>query len=80
MEYRENGTRYLGYRKWENVKQSPYDYEYNGLLKHILSNKLVNADNQLTQYVLRVYEKTIVYILKSIDNLKHFKNFYWKNR
>ena len=80
MEYRENGTRYIGYNKWNKMKQAPYDYEDRGLLQHILSHKLTESKNPITQYMLKVYEKSIIHVLKSIDNLKHFKNFYWKNR
>ena len=45
MEYRDNGTRFKNYCEWENVKNEPYNYERNGLLKYIMSNKIVNTKN-----------------------------------
>ena len=80
MKHRENGTKYKNYCLWDKRKISPYDYERNGLLQHIMSNKIVNSQNSILQFVLRYYEKSIIFILKYIDRLKHFKNYHWKNR
>ena len=80
MEYRENGSRWKGYKKWDKAIQTPYDYEQNGISQHILSKSIVGSDNRFVKYILKVYDHTIVHVLKSIDYLKHFKNFYWKNR
>lgn len=80
MEYRENGTRYKDYCEWEAHKQSPYNYERNGLLRHILSRPIVTSQNQILQYILTYYEKTLVFLMKYVDRLKHFKNYHWKNR
>lgn len=80
MQYKENGTRYKDYCLWENKKNTPYDYERYGLLQHMMSNKIVNSQNSILQFILSYYEKSIIFILKYIDRLKNFKNYHWKNR
>ena len=80
MQYRENGTRYTNYCLWESKKYSVYDYERNGLLKHIMSHKIVESTNPILQSVLLYYEKSIIFVLKYIDRLRHFKNYHAKNR
>ena len=80
MQYRENGTRYKDYCMWENRKYAPYDYERNGLLQHILSNKIVATENEILKFVLKYYEKSIFFLLRYVDKLKNFKNYHWKNR
>lgn len=80
MKYRENGTKYKDYCLWEDRKNSPYDYERNGLLKHIMSNKIVNSNSSILQFVLNYYEKSLIFVMKYADRLKHFKNYHWKNR
>lgn len=80
MKYRENGTRYINYCLWENKKYTPYDYGRNGLLKYIMSNKIVNSDSSILQFILSYYEKSLVFVMKYVDRLKHFKNYHWKNR
>lgn len=80
MEYRENGTRFANYCEWESRTQAPYDYERNGLLRHIISRTIINTKNNILQAILTYYEKTIVFLLKYVDRLKHFKNYHWKNR
>ena len=80
MKYRENGTRYINYCLWESKKYTPYDYGRNGLLKYIMSNKIVNSDSSILQFILNYYEKSLIYLMKYVDRLKHFKNYHWKNR
>lgn len=80
MEYRENGTRYRDYCEWEIRKQSPYNYERNGLLQHILSKPIIQSKNSILKTILSYYEKTLVFLMKYVDRLKHFKNYHWKNR
>ena len=80
MEYRDNGTRYKDYRLWEDKKYSPYDYENNGLLQHIISRKIVSTTNPVLKFMLNYYEESIVFVLKYIDRLKHFKNYHRSNR
>lgn len=77
---RENGTRFKYYDNWDKSKNSPYNYSKNGLIKHLLSPVIVNSKNKFLQYILYYYEESIIYVLKYIDRLKHFKNYHWKNR
>lgn len=80
MQYRENGTKYQNYYLWENRKYAPYDYMRGGLLQHILSNKIVTTENPILKFVLQYYEKSIFFMLKYVDKLKHFKNYHLNNR
>lgn len=80
MIYRPNGTRYEEYKLWENTKQTPYDYKGQGLVKRIVSKPIANTDNPILQSVLKFYESSIVFLLKYVDILKHFKDVHWKNR
>lgn len=80
MIQRANGTRFRDYKLWEVIKQKPYDYERDGLVKRIVSKPIANTDNPVLQIVLKFYESSIVFILKYTDILKHFKDVHWKNR
>ena len=80
MIYNENGYRYKNYTHWEDTRHTPYDYEKNGLLKHIMSNRIVNSKNEILFIIKLYFEKSIVFLLKYVDKLKHFKNYHWKNR
>ena len=80
MEYRENGTRYKDYKKWEDRKNAPYDYEGEGLVRHIMSNKIAYTENRVLKIINVAFEKSLVYVLKYVDRLKNFKNHHWKNR
>jgi len=74
------GDRYKNYNLWESTKQTPYDYQKNGLVKKIVSKPIANADNPVLKIILQFYESTIVFLLNSVDILKHFKDVHWKNR
>lgn len=80
MTYNDNGYKYKDYFKWESKKQAPYNYEGLGLIRHLLSNRIVNTNNSVLKIVLNYYEKSIIYMLKYVDRLKNFKNYHWKNR
>lgn len=80
MEYRDNGYRFQNYCEWESTKQTPYDYKRNGLLQHILSRNIVSTENKVLKVILSYYEQSIIFLLKYVDRLKHFKNYHWKNR
>ena len=75
-----NGSKYNNYKLWESTKQTPYDYEHHGLMKRIVSKPIANTDNPILKIVLKFYESSIVFLLKYIDILKHFKDVHWKNR
>ena len=80
MIYQPNGERFEQYKKWESTKQTPYDYKNNGLLKLIVSKPIANTDNPILKTMLGFYESSIVFLLKYVDILKHFKDVHWKNR
>ena len=80
METRANGTRYINYKLWNKTKNEPYDYENKGLLKRLMSRVIVESENQVTQTILNYYEKSLIFLMKYVDELKNFKNYHWKNR
>ena len=80
MIQRPNGNRYNDYKLWESTKLTPYDYEHSGLVKRIVSKPIANTDNPIFKIVLKYYESSIVFLLKYVDILKHFKDIHWKNR
>lgn len=80
MEARENGYRFVKYRLWEKIKRKPYDYENDGLLRHLMSPAIINTDNQYLRVLLNFVENSLIFVMKYVDILKHFKNPHWKNR
>lgn len=80
MIIRTNGYRYKNYSNWEVLKHNPYDYEKNGLLKHIMSNVIVNSKNPILNTILQYFENSLIYVMKNIDKLKQFKNYHYYNR
>ena len=80
MEQRPNGYKYRNYDLWETTKQTPYNYQRDGLVKRIVSKPIANTDNPILKIVLQFYESTVVFLLKYVDILKHFKDVHWKNR
>ena len=64
MEYNLNGNRYKNFYKWENIKQMEYDYEKQGLLKRIMSNRIVNTNNMPLKMILEYYEKSFIFVMK----------------
>lgn len=80
MEVRNNGTRFLEYRQWENFKYRPYDYGKDGLLKYIMSPVILNTTNPALKTLLQYVETSLMFVLKYTDILKNFKNIHWKNR
>ena len=80
METRNNGTRFINYDKWEDVKHTPYNYVKNGLLNHIMSSQIVNSANPVLGVILKFVESSLFFVMKYTDVLKNFKNIHWKNR
>lgn len=80
MLIRQNGSKYSYYYIWENTKYAPYNYAKEGLLKHIMSRKIVETKNTSLKYILALFESSMVFLMKYIDELKNFKNITWKNR
>ena len=75
-----NGTRYINYELWGNVKNKPYNYKRLGLLNKIMSHKILESNNKALKSILKYYEQSIIFLLNYTDELKHFKNPHWKNR
>lgn len=80
MEINQNGARYKNYILWSSTKQTPYDYEREGLVKRIVSKPIAQTTNPILKVILKFYESSIVFVFKSIDILKHFKDIHWWNR
>lgn len=80
MEVRENGKRYKDYIEWDVTKNTPYDYERNGLINRLMSKKIINTQNSITKFILKFVEDSFISCMKYIDYLKNFKNIHWKNR
>ena len=80
MEINQNGTKYKNYVLWESTKQTPYDYERNGLVKRIVSKPIAETTNPILKFMLNFYESSMVFMFKAIDLLKHFKDIHWFNR
>ena len=80
MIYRPNGTKFKNYDSWENLKNSPYNYAKNGLLKYIMSDEIIRSENDVLCEIKSFFEDSIVFLLKYVDILKNFKNHHWKNR
>lgn len=80
MTQKSNGYKYKNYCLWESTKQTPYNYEREGLVKRIVSKPIAETKNPILKIVLQIYETSIIFVLKSTDILKNFKNVHWKNR
>ena len=80
MIIRTNGERYITYKKWSKTANLNYDYESNGILTNIMSKRIIDTTNPILQFILGIVEKSLVFVLKYVDELKNFKNFHYKNR
>lgn len=78
-QYSNNYSR-RNYSLWDDRKNMPYDYEKEGLLKHIMSRTIVQTRNPLLRKMLGFYEGSLVWVMKYVDVLRNFKNIHWKNR
>lgn len=80
MRVYENGHRFTNYDRFERRLHQPYDYQKNGLIKHLVSHKITESKNRVLQYILMFIDRSLVHLLKYTDELKNFKNYLWKNR
>lgn len=87
METSPNGTRYKDFDKWEIKLHQPYDYKRKGLLKHLLSHKIIEATQVDGKWkpsalgmLLNCIETSLVLIMRLVDRLKNFKNYAYTNR
>lgn len=80
MEAQRNEQRYNQYYKWGKELYVPYDYEREGLINHLVTKNIVETKNTTTRIILSFYESSLVFLMKCVDRLKHFKDAAWKNR
>lgn len=80
MEHNANGNRYKNFYRWESVKNEGYDYEREGLIKRLMSSRIINTNNKVLKIILDYYETSLVFLMRYVDILKNFKNPCWKNR
>lgn len=75
-----NNTRYNCNSAWETRLNQPYDYEKNGLLKHLMSHVIIESKNKTLQYLLKYIEGSFIFLMKYIKRLQHFKDPAYSNR
>lgn len=75
-----NGHRFRNYSEYDKLLHQPYDYERKGLLKHLISGSIYNTDNSILRIIMQYFENSLVFVMKYVDRLKHFKNYLWVNR
>ena len=80
MGKQKNGTRFEDNYLWEDKKYTPYDYEKQGLLQHIMSRVIVNSKNPALQSILYYFESSLIYLMKYVDYLKYIKDYHHYNR
>ena len=80
MKVYKNGKRYDSLKLYENLKHSPYDYERHGLIRHLMSKIIYNTNNPITKFMIDMFDKEFVFILKYTDKLANFTNICHKNR
>ena len=76
----ENAKHHNEDRLWEHKLHQPYDYANDGLLRHLMSPRIVQSTNPITVFVLRFVENSLIYAMKYVDKLYNFFNYNWKNR
>lgn len=80
MEILKNGHRYDYTENYDRTLNTPYDYERNGLLRHIVSQRIVKTENPITKFICNVFEKEMVFLLRYADTLANFRNPFFRNR
>lgn len=80
MKTYKNGKRFEALKPYNMMKNNPYDYEYNGLIRHLISKVVYETKNPITKFMVDTFEKDIVFLLKYVDVLMNFTNIYVKNR
>ena len=80
MKTYKNGKRFDTLKSYYMMKNNPYDYEHNGLIRHLISKVVYDTKNPITKFMIDTFEKDIVFLLKYVDVLMNFTNIYVKNR
>lgn len=76
----DNGHRYRKYSGYAKELNTPYDYEKNGLLNRLMSHKIVESKSPILKMMYNFYEKSLIFLLKQVDIIKHYKDIAWRNR
>lgn len=75
MEIFKQGTRYENYKNWETRLNTPYDYEKDGLMRHLLSHVILESNNETLRMMISYIEEVFIKLLKFTERLKNFKNY-----
>jgi hypothetical protein len=75
-----NGHRYKYTKLYDDALNQPYDYSDDGLLQHLMSARVTSTPNQITKFIVGVFEKSVCMLLRLTDVLANFKNPYFRNR
>lgn len=81
--YNTDTIKYGYLRKYEILLNQSYDYENEGILNKIMSNKIFirakKANNNFLLTFLALIDTYLIELLLSIKELKNFKNYLSKN-
>lgn len=80
MQQFENGHRYKDIDLWEIRKNQPYDYTKYGVLRHLMSPRIINSKNRILQTCLKYVEGALVICMKYVDILYNYDNYMRSNR
>lgn len=80
MKIFKNLKRFDNYILYNDLKHNPYNYERYGLINHLMSKSIYNTNNSITKFIINMFDKHFIFIMKYIDVLKNFNNIYNKNR
>lgn len=80
MKTYKNGKRFDALKPYHMMKNNPYDYEHNGLIRHLISKVIYDTRNPITKFMIDTFEKDMIFLLKYVDVLMNFTNIYVKNR
>lgn len=80
MEIYDNGNRFESFVAYNETLNDPYDYKRKGLLRLLMSSTITESKNPILKYMLAYEEKSLIFIMKYVDILRNFRNWYWKNR
>lgn len=76
----DNGHRYKKYVEYGKELNLPYDYEKNGLLNRLMSHKISESKSPILNMMYKYYENSLIFLMKQVDIIKHYKDIAWKNR
>ena len=78
MEYRALNTRYENLGRYDITRHKPFDYRKLGLLKQVLPKTITSTKNRTTKLILESIEHVFLFLISYVDDLKNFKNPFYK--